>query len=236
MVYQSHIKGPSRSSRGVRGFTLVEMMFSVGITGFVFAGVISSYLFLARGLAKNAYNMDLESRSRLALRCIRDDVTAATAVENGFGIWPAPNSSSFTVDVAIGVQPYLASPPAPANSPSSHVIGTATYTYDATTQQLTVVRRPPVSASTLANPIWATQDFGQPDRPLVLLRGVQGITFAYLNGEYVTAPNTISIKVVSIGFSTQAPYLDPNSTFNSEVKGNLTQVTQVMMVNKGLLQ
>lgn len=50
------------------------------ISSFVFAGVLSAYIFLGRGLARQVNEESLESRSRLALYWFTQDVSTATAI------------------------------------------------------------------------------------------------------------------------------------------------------------
>jgi Tfp pilus assembly protein PilW len=50
------------------------------ISSFVFAGVLSAYIFLGRGLARQVNEESLESRSRLALYWFTQDVSTASAI------------------------------------------------------------------------------------------------------------------------------------------------------------
>jgi hypothetical protein len=50
------------------------------ISSFVFAGVLSAYVFLGRGLAREANAESLESRARLTLFYFTQDVSAATTI------------------------------------------------------------------------------------------------------------------------------------------------------------
>ena len=72
-----------------RGFTLFEVMLVTSISAFVFAGVLSAYIFLGRGLARQVNAESLESRSRLALYWFTRDVSTAstiTAQNPGVGV------------------------------------------------------------------------------------------------------------------------------------------------------
>jgi type II secretory pathway pseudopilin PulG len=62
------------------GFTLVEVMMVTLISAFVFAGVLSAYIFLGRGLARQVNEESLESRARLALYWLSQDVASATGI------------------------------------------------------------------------------------------------------------------------------------------------------------
>jgi hypothetical protein len=55
-------------------------MVVTAISAFVFAGVLSAYIFLGRGLVREGHEEELESRSRAALYYLTQDVSAATGV------------------------------------------------------------------------------------------------------------------------------------------------------------
>lgn len=80
MVFQSHTKGLSRFTRETRGFTLLEVMMVTVISGFVFAGVLSAYIFLGRGLSRQVNAQSLESRTRLALSYFTQDVSNSSSI------------------------------------------------------------------------------------------------------------------------------------------------------------
>jgi hypothetical protein len=50
------------------------------ISSFVFAGVLSAYIFLGRGLSRQVNEEDLESRTRLALFWFNQDVSLSSAI------------------------------------------------------------------------------------------------------------------------------------------------------------
>jgi Tfp pilus assembly protein PilW len=50
------------------------------ISSFVFAGVLSAYIFLGRGLARQVNEQSLESRTRLAIYWLTQDVSTASAI------------------------------------------------------------------------------------------------------------------------------------------------------------
>jgi prepilin-type N-terminal cleavage/methylation domain-containing protein len=62
------------------GFTLLEVMMVTVISSFVFAGVLSAYIFLGRGLARQVNEEGLESRTRLALYWFTQDVSTASTI------------------------------------------------------------------------------------------------------------------------------------------------------------
>src|ERR1700722_7692841 len=80
MVSQSHTKGHSGNAGAARGFTLLEVMMVTAISSFVFAGVLSAYIFLGRGLARQVNAEGLESRTRLALNYFTKDVSNAASI------------------------------------------------------------------------------------------------------------------------------------------------------------
>lgn len=69
---------------GRQGFTLVEVMVVTLISAFVFAGVLSAYIFLGRGLVRQGHEEELESRGRTTLFYFTQDVSAATAISANF--------------------------------------------------------------------------------------------------------------------------------------------------------
>ena len=81
MVSPSHIKDRSLKREGGHAFTLLEVMLVTFISSFVFAGVLSAYIFLGRGLSRQANEEVLESRSRLALYYLTQDISMASAIQ-----------------------------------------------------------------------------------------------------------------------------------------------------------
>ena len=80
MAYPLPTKDRSSPSPRTGGFTLLEIMMVTFISSFVFAGVLSAYIFLGRGLMRQANEESLESRSRLALYYFTLDVSSASAI------------------------------------------------------------------------------------------------------------------------------------------------------------
>ncbi len=80
MVYPPHIKNRDTRFPGTHAFTLLEVMMVTLISAFVFAGVLSAYIFLGRGLARQINEQSLESRSRLAQYWFAQDVSTASAI------------------------------------------------------------------------------------------------------------------------------------------------------------
>src|ERR1019366_393693 len=114
--------------RGRRGFTLVEVMIVTVISAFVFAGVLSAYIFLGRALTRQGNAEQLESRGRLALYDFTQDMSGSSAVTS---------ASSSQITVSTWIQQASGTP----------VLATAQYTYSSVNAQLTLVRTSPVSPS-----------------------------------------------------------------------------------------
>jgi prepilin-type N-terminal cleavage/methylation domain-containing protein len=93
---------PSRNRRSPlrdrRGFTLLEVMMVTAISAFVFAGVLSAYTFLGRSLAREVNEESLESRGRLALYWLTQDVSAASAICTQS---PGATTSGYQITLAV---------------------------------------------------------------------------------------------------------------------------------------
>jgi prepilin-type N-terminal cleavage/methylation domain-containing protein len=63
-----------------RGFTLFEVMMVTFISSFVFAGVLSAYIFLGRSLSRQVNEDSLESKAHLALYYLTQDISNATTI------------------------------------------------------------------------------------------------------------------------------------------------------------
>ena len=80
MEFTKSSSARSIRARSVTGFTLLEVMLATFITAFVFAGVMSAYMFLGRSLARQVNEQSLESRTRLALYWLTQDASSASAI------------------------------------------------------------------------------------------------------------------------------------------------------------
>jgi hypothetical protein len=80
MDSQLHTKGRRQDLRREGAFTLLEVMMVTFISSFVFAGVLSAYVFLGRGLSRQVNAESLESRTRLALHYFTQDVSSASGI------------------------------------------------------------------------------------------------------------------------------------------------------------
>ena len=77
------------------GFTLVEMMVGATLSGFILAGVLSTFLFMGRTGANIRNYSDMESQARRALEQFAQDVRQASAVS-----WTNDTTIVLTVDSA----------------------------------------------------------------------------------------------------------------------------------------
>lgn len=100
-----------RRQNSQRGFTLVEVLISATLGGFLMAAVLSSMVFMGRNLSRLASYQALENESRKALGYLRADFALAKAVKSG----TTPTTSTVTLVL-----------------PS----GDVTYTYNSATQSL----------------------------------------------------------------------------------------------------
>lgn len=175
-----HTKDRRAGAPRTRGFTLLEVMMVTFISAFVFAGVLSAYIFLGRGLMREGNEEQLESRSRVALYDFTQDMSAASAVIS---------ANATTLEVSTWI---------PQTSPNPPVMATATYQYFPAEGQLVVTRTAPPLAS-LAFPNWPTGLQG-----FVLLNNVTNFSF----GTYDIGGNptglTALIKQVNMAFTTTA--------------------------------
>jgi type II secretory pathway pseudopilin PulG len=189
----------------VRAFTLVEVMMVTFISSFVFAGVLSAYIFLGRGLVRQGNEEQLESRTRVALYDFTQDMSGASAVITATG-------------TVLSVSTWV-----PQTAPNPPVLGTATYTYDPVGGQLTLERTAP-PAAVLAFPNWPTQ----PAPPaFVLLNNLTSFSFGTydINGNVTGA--TALIKQANMAFTSTA------GSLVSGAQSHFTAVSpQVIMKNK----
>ncbi len=71
---------PSRQSSS-QGFTLVELLIGATLSAAVMAAVLSSYIYLGRGLNRLANQQTLETESRRTLDTFSKDVQLATGID-----------------------------------------------------------------------------------------------------------------------------------------------------------
>lgn len=99
------------SRRPTRAFTLVEVLIAMTLSGLILASVLSSFVFLARNLARLANRQTLEVKAREAITVLQRDLATAQAVKGG------TTASASTVTFQLSA-------------------GTVTYTYDSTGARL----------------------------------------------------------------------------------------------------
>jgi Tfp pilus assembly protein PilW len=80
MDSRSLTKDPSKARLKRGGFTLFELMLATFISAFVFAGVLSAYIFLGRALTRQGNEASQESRSRTTLYYLTQEVSSATGI------------------------------------------------------------------------------------------------------------------------------------------------------------
>jgi Tfp pilus assembly protein PilW len=77
-IIQSRIRNRRRGPAA--GFTLVELMIGAGLSVFVLAGILTTFLFLGRSGANIQNYSDMESQARKALELFAEDVRQASAI------------------------------------------------------------------------------------------------------------------------------------------------------------
>jgi prepilin-type N-terminal cleavage/methylation domain-containing protein len=107
MVSRTYTKNREVAAANSRGFTLLEVMMVTFISSFVFAGVLSAYIFLGRSLSRQANEDSLESRAHLALYYFTQDLSnASTIVANNPGTYTSGTQLSLIVPGAAGSVTY----------------------------------------------------------------------------------------------------------------------------------
>jgi hypothetical protein len=215
---------------------MLEVMLSTAITAFVFAGVLSAYIFLGRSLARQVNQMDLESRARTTLNYFTGDVTAAVGFEPTGGLDPlasAPSATQFEIDTMQGIAPTGLVPNPPP------VECTALYTYSPPSGTipgtLSVVRTPPsgVLSSTMQQPNWATNEYGQKPKPLFLLTNISSLSFTYYSAASVLVPANTPPLTMSSPYVVPPSYYYVNATANNRLESvpapNIFSIKSIVM-------
>lgn len=78
-----------------RAFTLVEILVGMTLSGFLLAGVLTSFLFIGRSGQNLANYSDMEAEARSGLEVFAQDVRQASAIT-----WNSANSVTLRVDSA----------------------------------------------------------------------------------------------------------------------------------------
>lgn len=93
---------PARKPHSLtRGFTLVELMIGAGLSSFILAGVLSSFLFIGRSGANVQNYNDMESQARKALESFAEDTRQASGI-----VWNSAVSVGLTVNGATVTYAY----------------------------------------------------------------------------------------------------------------------------------
>ncbi len=96
MITTTHSPALDRA-RGRRGFTLVEVMVSAGIAGFLLLAVMTGFLFIGRTGANMQNYIEMEAQARRAIERFAEDVRMAQEVT-----WNSPTSLTLTVPTTSG--------------------------------------------------------------------------------------------------------------------------------------
>ncbi len=83
---------PARSGFRRAAFTLVEVMVSAGLSGFILAGVLSSFVMLGRSGYNAASYSTMEAEARRALETFSEEARLAKNI-----VWTSANSITLTV-------------------------------------------------------------------------------------------------------------------------------------------
>ena len=86
-----------RRRAGTRAFTLVEMMVGAGLSGFILAGVLTSFVMLGRSGFNAASYSIMESEARRALETFSEEARMASNIT-----WNSANSVTLTVTTSSG--------------------------------------------------------------------------------------------------------------------------------------
>ena len=79
--------------RSRRGFTLVELLISAGLAGFILTAVLTTFLFLGRSGANIQNYNDMEGQARRGLEQFAQDVRQASSIT-----WNSSSSVTLVVD------------------------------------------------------------------------------------------------------------------------------------------
>jgi Tfp pilus assembly protein PilW len=198
-------RSPFRLKPG--GFTLFELMLATFISAFVFAGVLSAYIFLGRALARQGNEAEQESRSRTTLYYLTQEVSSAT------GITPDTNPPVTTS----GLTQLVINTVDGSNNPY-----TVTYTYSPSSSGGTLTRTPSTTGVPMSLLIGVTS-------LTFTYYNSAGTALTGLSNPTVTNPNIV--KQVSLSYTTVAGSLLSGAQSHFNVVSPL-----IVMKNKPYLQ
>lgn len=168
-------------------FTLVELMIGAALSAALMAAVLSTYIYLGRGLARLANQQTLETEARRTLATFTQDVLS------GSGLTDTANLSATRVSLLV---------------PASGGTNTVTYYFNDTASAVTVSVNG-TNVSMAANALTRCVYNGSTVTPLVLLRNIttSGLTFKYYDSAgrpYTTYVNYLpGITQLALQFNTQ---------------------------------
>jgi len=158
------------------GFTLVELLVGVTLSGMVMAAVLSSYIFLARNFARLSNQQVLGAEARRTLTYFSRDVQAAT------GISGTPSATSVTLTL-----------------PTSSGTTTVAYAYDSAAGTFT---RTPAGGTALILTHYITDNDASTTNDLTI-RYYDNSSYEYTTATLSAGSYLTSIKQISLEYSTQ---------------------------------
>jgi type II secretory pathway component PulJ len=201
------------------GFTLVELLIGATLSAMVMAGVLSSYIFIGRSLARLANQQTLETEGRRTLTNFARDVRMASSLATVSTTPTSPSASR--IDLVV---------------PAGSVTHTVTYYYNSTSSAASVTVNG-TSVSMPANSLTRCLYNGASVTSLTLLRNItaSGLTIRYFDAadsEYTGYTDYLTgIKQVSLEFSTQAG----TSSNGTQTKVYQVASSRLLLRNRGLL-
>jgi prepilin-type N-terminal cleavage/methylation domain-containing protein len=169
------------------GFTLVELMVGATLSAAIMAAVLSSYIYLGRGLARLANQQTLDTEARRTLAYFTQDVQSSS------GLTDTANLSDSRLSLVV---------------PSVTGTNTVTYYYNNTASDAAVTVNG-ISVTMTANALTRCVYNGSTVTTVLLLRNVtsSGLTLKYYDNAgnpYTSYVNYLpGIKQVSLQFTTQ---------------------------------
>jgi prepilin-type N-terminal cleavage/methylation domain-containing protein len=207
MVSPLHTKNHSRQTTREGGFTLLEVMMVVFISSFVFAGVLSAYVFLGRGLARQVNAESLESGARVALSYVNQDVSCATGIT---AINPGPQVNGTLITLSV---------------PAAGTVTTVTYNYiwDPVSMQGSLTRTAGSGVSTqtttlLKNLATFSFEFYDATGSLITVPSTAPIPFPpQINIKQVNMSYTAAAGYAASGAQSQFTVVSPLVTMNNKI-------------------
>jgi Tfp pilus assembly protein PilW len=197
-------------------FTLVELMIGAALSAALMAAVLSTYIYLGRGLARLANQQTLENEARRTLGYFTQDVQSAS------GITDTSNLSATRVSLLV---------------PASGGTNTVTYYFNNTASSTTVSVNG-TNISMAANALTRCVYNGSTVASLVLLRNITsgGLTLKYYDSAgrpYTTYVNYLpGITQMALQFNTQLG----NSTNGTRTQIYPVSSSRIVMRNDKFLQ